>query len=90
MKYFNPKNKPVVTVGDTLDMICAIDNSQDAQEFIREYAVYQQVGNPTLSWMQAEEMAKHNIGYIAGYCSDEKRRHIYQTFGVGHPILKGI
>jgi len=69
------KGHELKTVGDLMTHgIDACLNRQEAQQFIAEYA--------------AENVyARENIGYLAGYYSQEKAQQIYDWFDVSHPIF---
>ncbi len=63
------------TIGKLLDAITAIPTREEAQRFMAAY----RAENPL--------HAAANVGYLAGYCSDETAQRIYDWFEVAHPVF---
>lgn len=93
MTRFNPENKEVLTFGEILDPAMKITDKFDAQQYLASYA----------SWLQGEwdkrgetakepavVIAKANLGYWAGYYSNEVRDRVERLFECEHPVFGSI
>jgi hypothetical protein len=69
------KGKDLETYGDVLDAMAAITDRDEAQEFKRAYTE------------QFPDVADNNLGYLAGYCSNDEMLRIFDLFDVEHPIF---
>lgn len=93
MTKFNPENKETLTYGEVLDPAMEITDPQDAQQYLAEYVKHIQKfldDDPRDDNMTAEEIAKSNLGYYAGYYSDETRKRVEELFTCAHPIFGSI
>ncbi len=93
MTKFNPKNKKSLTYGECLDPAMEITDAADAKQYLADYAAFIQTSlnrEPRNDNMTAEQIAKTNIGYYAGYYSDKTRERVERLFKCSHPIFGGI
>jgi hypothetical protein len=75
------------TLGDVMDevmKIVAFDDDEAAVELIDDYGTIIQRANPG---SDGRQVARDNIGYMAGYYGDETREAIFRLFECEHPIL---
>ena len=93
MTKFNPENKKNLTYGDCLNPIFKITDKQDALQYKREYIKFIQKNhvdkNPN-ERLTAEQIANSNIGYWAGYGSNDDRKRIEELFECSHPIFGSV
>ena len=90
MTKFNPENKETLTYGECLEPAMEITESEDAQQYLTEYTKHIQKYldiEPNEENLTAEEIAKVNIGYFAGYYNDKTRARAEKLFSCSHPIL---
>ena len=76
MTKFNPENKETMTYGECLGPAMEITDPEDAQQYLTEYVNHIQKyldAEPRDDDMTAEQIAKTNLGYYAGYGSSETR-----------------
>lgn len=91
MTKFNPENKETLTYGECLEPAMKITDPEDAAQYLKAYIQFQEKymqeasGNHT-----AEEVCKINLGYFAGYYSEETRERVERLFMCSHPILGSI
>lgn len=79
----------VMTIGEIGDRACAITEHADADAFLdqlveRAMRLYGQ------SQEEATSIIKQNLGYYAGYFSDETRARIERLFNCAHPFFGPI
>ena len=87
MTKFNPEGKANLTYGDIMRPAMGITEQDDADQYFKEYVAYiNSVRKPDSKW-DAEEVAKHNLGYYAGYYSHEIRLRVERLFKCTHPIF---
>jgi hypothetical protein len=94
MTKFNPENKETLTYGECLSPAMKITDPEDAKQYLDAYvkyitkyftdAPYNEKGQTPL------QVAKSNLGYFAGYCSDETRERVERLFCCSHPIFGSI
>lgn len=91
MTQFNPDNKEVLTYGECLDPAMKIMEQEDADQYMAAYITFIQ------SWLDkepsdktAEQIAKTNLGYYAGYGSNELRQRVESLFHCSHPVFGSI
>lgn len=66
----------------------ARENKEKAQEFFKQYIQHIYENNDEVySLEEAENIAKSNFGYWAGYYNQEVCDIIYNTFQCSHPIF---
>ena len=93
MTQFNPQNKETVTYGEALDPIFKITDKQDAIQYKNAYLKYMEqflVNGVNKSGQTALEIVNTNIGYYAGYGSNDDRKRIEDLFDCSHPIFGSI
>lgn len=93
MTPFNPGNKDVLTYGECLKPAMKIKEQDDADQYFAQYATYIQRSlkkEPRKDGMTAEEIAKINIGYFAGYYDSETMRRVNELFKTRHPVFGKI
>lgn len=93
MTKFNPENKSILTYGDALAPAMKITDQADADQYKSDYIAYQErhiTNGRSESGMTAEQMVNANLGYFAGYYSDEVRERVERLFKCSHPIFGSI
>ena len=93
MTKFNPENKETLTYGECLGPAMEITDPQDAQQYLAKYLKWIQKAldkEPRDDNMTAEDIAKVNLGYFAGYYDDETRVRVEKLFTCSHPIFGTI
>lgn len=93
MTIFNPQNKEVLTYGECLDPIFKITDKDDAMQYKQAYVDYTQnwlEKDPRSDDMTAEQIVNINIGYYAGYGSNDDRKRIEELFECSHPVFGSI
>lgn len=70
--------------------LCKWYKREKAKDFFTAYIYYLYNVNtrekvPTIEY--AEQCAKKNFGYFAGYYGDDVRKKIYEYFGAVHPVF---
>jgi len=93
MTKFNPENKETLTFGECLGPAMEITDLEDAQQYLEEYVKYTQKfldKEPRDDDMTAEDICKVNLGYYAGYYSNETRKRVEEIFTCSHPVFGSI
>ena len=93
MTKFNPENKDSLTIGETLSPAMDITDPLDAQQYLTDYVTHIRKHldeEPRDNDMTAEDIAKSNLGYFAGYYNDETRARVEELFTCSHPIFGTI
>lgn len=93
MTTFNSENKSLLTYGECLDPIFKITDKEDARQYKKAYVSYLTnwlQKEPRTDNMTAEQIANTNIGYYAGYGTNEDRKRIEELFECKHPIFGSI
>lgn len=93
MTKFNPENKSILTYGEALTPAMRITDQADADQYKSDYIAYQErhiTNGRSESGMTAEQMVNANLGYYAGYCTDEVRERVERLFKCSHPIFGSI
>ncbi len=68
-----------------------ITTEYEAKKYLDDYTEFIRFTNEnTKSRDDARNIAKGNIGYLAGYLTEKDRARIEELFGVEHPILGSI
>ena len=90
MTQFNPESKEVLTYGECLDPAMKITEEEDAKQYFDEYVKFIQKHldkEPNENGLTAEQIAKQNLGYYAGYYDTETRIRVEKLFTCSHPIF---
>lgn len=94
MTKFNPEGKDLLSYGDCLGPAMKITDEQDAQQYLADYIAYieeRRITHPEEAGRHsAEETAKINLGYYAGYYDSETRERVERLFMCAHPIFGKI
>lgn len=93
MTKFNPENKEKLTFGESLDPAMKITDPEDAKQYLQAYVAFIQKNidaDPTVTDKNAEEIAKINLAYYAGYGDTEQRERVERLFSCAHPIFGSI
>lgn len=93
MTQFNPENKAELTYGECLDPAMKITDEEDAKQYFIEYVKFIQKyldKEPRTDNKTAEEIAKINLGYYAGYYNDDVRKNVERLFLCEHPYFGKI
>ena len=93
MTVLNPENKELLTIGEALDPAMKITDPEDAKQYKAAYVAYLQKHQDKegkVPDMTAEEIANANLGYYAGYHSNEVRKRIEKLFNCAHPVFGSI
>lgn len=90
---FNPEGKEKLTLGELLHPAMKITDEEDAKQYFEEYVKHIQKRldeNPRDDNSTAEDIAKSNLGYFAGYYDNETRERVERLFLCRHPIFGSI
>jgi len=93
MTKFNPNNKAELTYGETLSPAMTITDPKDAEQYLRDYVAFIQKyldKEPNKEDKTAEEIAKSNLGYWAGYYDNATRERVERLFNCAHPVFGTI
>jgi hypothetical protein len=93
MTKFNPENKATLTYGETLDPAMKITDAEDAKQYKKAYIAYTEKflkNGVSESGLTAEQIVNANLGYYAGYGSNEQRERVERLFNCAHPIFGSI
>lgn len=85
---FNPENKKELTYRESLGPAMEITDQNEATNYF----------NDMVDWMVSQNgdreksisIAKQNLGYYAGYYSNEVRERVERLFKCSHPIFGNI
>lgn len=81
-------------VSDPLEPAMRINNQEDADQYLKQYEElirYEQEQYPETVHNKAPiEVARHNLGYYAGYYGNEVRERVEKLFNCEHPIFGKI
>lgn len=98
MTKFNPENKTEMTYGQVLDPAMKITDVDDATQYLQSYIEYlipyvvdtHKDQDEDFIYDEAVRIAKHNLGYYAGYYDDKTRKRVEKLFNCSHPIFGSI
>lgn len=90
MTNFNPNNKEILTYGDCLDPIFKITDKKDAMQYKSAYIDFTEKHIKSNEPMTALQIVNSNIGYYAGYGSNEDRKRIEELFECSHPVFGSV
>ncbi len=75
----------VMTYGETLGPAMGITDQGEASAYYNLLIGRSMRGGTTRE--EAESIVKSNLGYFAGYCSNEVRSRVNLLFGAVHPVF---
>lgn len=78
-----------ITYGDKYDPAMKIHSQEEADAYF-ERLVEHSMYAANLTRESAERVERANLGYWAGYCSDETRARVERLFRAAHPIFGAI
>lgn len=87
---FNPKGKPEMSYGECLGPAMGITEESDAAQYLAAYTAFIQRfldAEPRGDGMTAEQIAKTNLGYYAGYYDHKTRLRVERLFQCNHPVF---
>lgn len=96
MTKFNPEGRDVLTIGEALRPAMQITDEADAAQYLADYTAYIQRAietqrayeeKPHGDGLSAEQIARTNIGYFAGYYDRETRERVGRLFACEHPVF---
>lgn len=93
MTKFNVENKDLLTIGESLGPAMKITDEADAVQYKKAYMAYIQKYldvEPDKDGRTANEIANINLGYFAGYYSDETRERVERLFCCSHPVYGSV
>jgi len=98
MTKFNPENLTEMTYGQVLDPAMKITKSDDAMQYLNSYIEYlvpyvienNKDKDENFIYDESVRIAKHNLGYYAGYYDNETRKRVEKLFNCTHPIFGSI
>ena len=93
MTPFNPENKENPTMRDLLDPAMKITDTEDAKQYKDAYIAWIQQDldkNMGKNSISAEQIAKTNLGYYAGYYGNKTRERVEKLFMCEHPFFGSI
>lgn len=85
MTKFNPNNQETLTYGEALSPAMEITDQSDADQYKEAYINWQMGRGVTHE--RATEIVNINLGYFAGYYSNETRLRIESLFKTQHPYF---
>jgi hypothetical protein len=91
---FNPENKETLTYGEALGPAMEIKTRSEAMGYLDAYVAFIQKDIDANKFdpdgQTAAEIARHNLGYWAGYYGNDVRRRVEKLFSCAHPIFGSI
>lgn len=87
MVRFNPDEK------DLLGIAIKITDPVEAKQYLRDYTKWIQDAidkDPERKGDNAEQIAKSNIGYFAGYYDNKVRERVEELYSCSHPVFGPI
>lgn len=87
---FNPDGKVSLTYGECLHPAMKITEPEEARQYLADYTAFIQVAldrEPRRDALTAEQIAKINLGYFAGYYDNETRLRVERLFMCSHPVF---
>ena len=86
MKYKFAAN---ATIGEVYGPGMEITDPEEASEYFEAVVKHTMEVKPCFR-SEAEEIVKSNLGYYAGYYSNETRKRVEKLFNCAHPIFGSI
>ena len=85
---FNPEGKSKLTYGESLTPAMSITDQEDAEQYLRDYIAFIEKAVVLKDEDDsAENIAKSNLGYFAGYYDSETQERVNRIFRTQHPIF---
>ena len=82
------EGKELNTIGEVFDEALHCAKTSKASDFFKAYVEYILNTNDEVNtYAEAEEIAKSNLGYFAGYYDRKTIDIIYKTYQCSHPIF---
>lgn len=81
--------KPEITIGEKYRPAMKITNQEEADDYFED-CVQHTMDNFDKTRAEAEEVERSNLGYWAGYYSDETRERVERLFKCAHPVFGKI
>lgn len=89
MTKFN-QSKELLTIGEALEPAMEITEQDDADQYFKKYVDYLDFWlqkDPDTTGKTAEQIARINLGYFAGYYNLETMKRVNRLFKTNHPII---
>jgi hypothetical protein len=74
------------TYRETLGPAMELQTEEEAQQYLEDLTQYLMKATHK-TYAAAKELCLHNLGYYAGYYSDETRERVERIFHTRHPIF---
>lgn len=91
---FNPENKILLPMEEIFSGACTVRTKEEARQYLDDYIDYIRKNDSNsddlIVYNNAEDIAKQNLGYWAGYHSNSIRENIEELFECEHPIFGSI
>lgn len=87
---FNPQGLRHPTFQDALAPAMQIQDAADAQQYLRAYIAHIEcrlADDQGVDGHTAEQIARANLGYFAGYYDHTTRERVERLFGAVHPVI---
>ena len=84
------RHNPEATIGDCYSPAMGITDADEAERYFQALVARHLEFWPDRGLERAIEIEKANLGYFAGYCSDETRHRVERLFRCVHPIFGPI
>ena len=79
-----------MTIAELYEPAMEIETQAEADAYLEKCVRHSLSDDPTQTRKQAEAIQRSNLGYYAGYYSDETRERVERLFRCSHPILGSI
>lgn len=94
MSHISQKVQAAKTAGEMFELARTMKDPKERQIFVTEYcaviiAEHKKAGK-TLTFDDAREVLRANLGYYAGYYGDDVRKEIEEMYGALHPVFGSI
>lgn len=92
MTQFNPEGKETLSYGESLEPAMEITDQEDADQYFADMVAYtrRKIDEDPEIDSDPEEVCRTNLGYFAGYYSQEVRKRVEKLFGAVHPYLGSV
>lgn len=86
MRYKGHDYKTIRELGEIVAEIANTQDKEVAKDFMFQYAL-DTWGERECPFLEAEDICRKNVGYVAGYYDPETMGKIFSTFCVEHPVF---